>query len=231
MRTPRYLHRYGPTGLLLEWEQRVDPDIGRSVARYARALHQLPGIEECVPAYASLLLTYSPTLFTEASLRELVYHLSVPENETAKGFHHRIPVCYDERFGLDLAAVSKKLNLSVHEVVSLHCTPTYQVYFLGYQPGFAFLGITEPVLEVPRKKEARTRVPGGSVGLANRQTGIYPAETPGGWQLIGRCPLPLINTYSEDLTRLRAGDRVAFYPVTLAEFERLRNSPPRWPQR
>lgn len=231
MRTPRHLHRYGATGLLLEWEQRIDPHIGNSVTRYADALREVPGIEECVPAYASLLLTYSPTILTEASLRELVYAIAVDDVRAPKHFLHHIPVCYDACYGLDLAQVSEQLGRSVDDIIQLHCRPTYLVYFLGYQPGFAFLGATEERLEIPRKREARTRVPGGSVGLAGRQTGIYPTDTPGGWQIIGRCPLPLLNAPQDDLTRFRAGDRVEFYPVTAEEFKRIHQSSPSWPQR
>ncbi|WP_420459812.1 5-oxoprolinase subunit PxpB [Neolewinella sp.] len=230
MRLPRFVRPYGTSALLLEWEQRIDPAISASVNAYARALRPYELVEECVPAYASLLVTHRGGRQAAYALRELIFGLSPAEEQRSETVTHELPVCYGGEFGPDLEDVSTHCSLPPEEVIGRHTAVTYRVYFLGFQPGFGFLGELDASLEVPRRASPRTRVPAGSVGLAGRQTGIYPMDSPGGWQLIGRCPLPLLQT-GPDTTRLRAGDRLRFYPITAADFTALQQAPLPWPTR
>ena len=226
MRTPRQIRPYGPTALLLDWEQRIAPDISASVHAWAAAARGLGGVVETVPAYASLLVRYDPALTTPYALRERLYELRPPAG-LVPGHAHRLPVCYD---GPDLDAVAELTGLTPDAVVERHAGVIYRVYQLGFLPGFAFLGQTPVELTVPRRTQPRVRVAAGAVGLAGRQTGVYPTASPGGWQLIGRCPLPLLRA-GADPVRLRAGDTVEFYPVTTQRFAALTQKPLPWPTR
>jgi inhibitor of KinA len=131
----------------------------------------------------------------------------------------RIPVCYGGEFGPDLPAVAVFAGLAEHEVVQLHAAATYRVFMLGFVPGFAYLGMVDPRLSMPRRATPRVRVPAGSVGVAGIQTGVYPAETPGGWQLIGRTPVKPFDPTSMEPFLMKAGDAVEFYPIDRAEYD------------
>ncbi|MEM8584449.1 MAG: 5-oxoprolinase subunit PxpB, partial [Bacteroidota bacterium] len=167
-----------------------------------------------------------PNLTTANRLREQIYDLQ-PKVKPMSGRKHLLPVCYGGDFGPDLEEVAENLKIKPKQLVELHQATSYRVYQLGYQPGFAFLGLTDPQLEIERRQSPRSKVPAGSVGLAGRQTGIYPMETPGGWQLIGRCPWSMIRTNREPFARLQAGDVVEFYAIEAEQWtEYLENRVP-----
>ena len=228
--TPPLYPPYGASAMLLEWEQRIDPDISASVHAYAAALRSHEQVIECVPAYASLLLNHRSDRTVAYALREFIFGLDPKVASRRPSYLHKLPVCYGGDFGPDLVQVADYSGLSPQEVINCHTAVTYRVYFLGYQPGFGFLGELDARLDIPRRPTPRTRVPAGSVGLAGRQTGIYPMNSPGGWQLIGRCPLPLLQA-GADTTRLRAGDRVRFYSIPATDVTSLQQASPAWPIR
>lgn len=230
-RRPRTIREYGTSALLLEWEARIDPDINQSVHWYGQAIAGHGGVVECVPAYASLLVRYLPPKITAYQLREVIFSLPPTPEQALPGVLHNLPVCYHPDVAPDLGYVTKTLGVSAEQLVALHLHPIYLVYQLGFLAGFGFLGKTEAALEIARRADPRRSVPRGSVGLAGRQTGIYPSESPGGWQLIGRCPLDLLRTGADPM-RLRAGDRVKFYPIDLDTFHLMRTQPlEAWPTR
>ena len=211
-RLPRTVRPYGPTALLLDWEARIDPAISAGVHAYAAAVATLAGVHECVPAYASLLVRFDPDRTTGYALREAIYDLRPDSVAGPPGTLHRLPVRYGGSEGPDLAEVADALGLPPRRIVELHTSRDYRVYQLGYRPGFAFLGATPPGLDIPRRAEARPRLPAGSVGLAGRQTGVYPTPGPGGWRIIGHCPTPLLLA-QPPYVLLRPGDRVRFYAI------------------
>ena len=227
MRLPRHILPYGSDALLLNWEQRITPGISTSVHAYAAALLAHPAVLECIPAYASLMVRFVPPKISAYQLRELIFELRPSAARPQNSMVHDLPVLYD---GFDLEFISGKLRMSKKRIISLHAATDYLVYQLGFQPGFAFLGDTKEELTIARRENPRPKVPAGSVGLAGRQTGVYPTDGPGGWQLIGRCPWPLIRS-GPDPTRLRAGDQVRFRQVSPAEFAKLAKSPAPWPER
>ncbi len=227
LRRPRSISRYGPSALLLNWEQRIDPAISAGVHSYAAAIGAHPAVLECVPAYASLLVRFAAPRITASELSDFIYELT-PISVAAPGRHtHKLPVCYD---GPDFEDTAKRLSLDPEALIDLHTSRNYLVYQLGFRPGFAFLGDTAPALEIDRHTAPRSHVPAGSVGLAGRQTGVYPTVSPGGWRLIGRCPVPLLRTGTDPIL-FRAGDLVRFHQVTATEFLHLQNNPPPWPER
>lgn len=227
MRSPHHIVSYGPDALLLNWEQRISPAISAGVHAWAAAIRQHPAVRECVPGYASLLVRFAGPLVSAYDLREFIFGLKPEETEAKSALTHELPVCYD---GPDLEAAAAALGLTTSSLIRLHSGQEYLVYQIGFRPGFGFLGQTVPELEIARRPTPRTHVAAGSVGLAGRQTGVYPTDGPGGWQLIGRCPTPLLRA-GDQPALLRAGDRVRFRPVSAATFTDLLNSPSPWPER
>ncbi|WP_243290936.1 5-oxoprolinase subunit PxpB [Bacillus sp. FJAT-47783] len=189
----------------------------------------LKGIIDVVPAYTTVTVYFDPMYFYDgvtlpyekvcSTLKERLESLTVVHIK--KGKEVVIPVCYGEEFGPDLEEVAKYLNLTPKEVVSIHTSGRYDVYMLGFAPGFAYLGGMSERIATPRKKTPRLRIPVGSVGIASLQTGIYPIESPGGWQLIGKTPLPLFRPNHKQPSLLQIGDCVIFQSISKEEYRQL----------
>jgi KipI family sensor histidine kinase inhibitor len=143
--------------------------------------------------------------------------IEIPSAETIE-----IPVCYGGDFGPDIEFVAQTHDLTVEEVIRIHSEPEYPIYMIGFTPGFPFLGGLPEKLHTPRLETPRTVVPAGSVGIANAQTGIYPIDSPGGWQLIGKTPLKLFDLQRSNPILLKAGDALKFKPITIYEYHRLK---------
>jgi KipI family sensor histidine kinase inhibitor len=208
----------GDSALLAVLGDGVSLELSARVARLSAELHTLrtPGLQGIVPAYAAVALHFDAGLTDADALAEQLAALARAELEQAApdpsraGRLHVIPVRYD---GPDLPAVAEQARLSIAEVVRRHAERTYQVLFLGFVPGFGYLGPLDPGLALPRRAEPRRRVPSGSVAIAGEQTGIYPAETPGGWHLIGRTDRVMFDPNRDPPNLLAAGDRVRFEPI------------------
>lgn len=153
------------------------------------------------------------------------YRQTQTANSQEVGKHVRIPVCYEEKFGLDLREISIRNRVPISEIVRLHTAKSYNVYLIGFLPGFPYLGFVDEKLAVPRKNSPRSRVPAGSVGVAGKQTGIYPFDSPGGWQIIGRTPLKLFDGGRVPASLVEAGDTVSFYAIDEMEFYTIQNLP------
>lgn len=177
----------------------------------AAALANVDGVHALIPGMNNLTLVFDPRHTDPASLETAAHALwEQPPRTQRPGRLVEIPVSYD---GPDLGDVAAHCGLSPDEVVQRHTAAEYIVYFLGFQPGFAYLGGLDESLHTPRRREPRLSVPAGSVGIGGAQTGIYPLATPGGWQLIGRTALPLFDPQAEPPTLLAPGDRVRFVPT------------------
>jgi KipI family sensor histidine kinase inhibitor len=213
------------SSLLVTFGNAISPDLQQRVLALFHALQarQDARIRNLHPAYASLLIDFDPLQLTHDEVAALVESMSSDEQSTATGTPVvvNIPVCYDAEFGLDLDDVARHANLSVEEVVRVHSSATYLVCFLGFSPGFAYLGGLPEVLHTPRLATPRRMVAGGSVGIAGSQTGIYPMDSPGGWKLVGRTPLRMFDPLAQPPTRLQPGDRVQFSVIDRATFETL----------
>lgn len=169
-----------------------------------------PGVRDVVPAMASLAVHVTPD-HRRAVAARLAAHLDAGGDAAlTEGAPVEIPVAYGGVEGPDLVDVAAVAGCSPEEVVRRHCAVTYRVFMLGFLPGFPYLGLVDPAIRVPRRATPRTRVPAGAVGLAGAQTGIYPRESPGGWQIIGRTQEPLFDPASTPPARLAPGDRVRF---------------------
>jgi inhibitor of KinA len=222
-------HRIVPAGdsvLVLEFEERIDATISAKAAAVADALDaaMMPGIRDVVPTYRSVAVYFDPLQAVRTELTQTLEALAsqpIPERTRARRTAIVIPVCYGGDFGPDLPGVAAAAGLTETEVVALHSGATYQVLMIGFMPGFAYLGTVDPRISVPRLTTPRPRVSRGSVGIARQQTGIYPGDGPGGWQLIGRTPVRPFDLSRSDPSLFRAGDDVRFIPVTRSEFDQL----------
>ncbi|WP_376960265.1 5-oxoprolinase subunit PxpB [Azospirillum sp. A26] len=179
-----------------------------------------PGLVETVPTFRSLLVVYDPVSTGRREMQAAVEAALAGSGATpAEGRLWRLPVCYDPDLSPDLAELADQLGLTAERVAALHGSVEYFVYMLGFMPGFGYMGDLPAELDRPRRTEPRVRVPAGSVAVAGRLTTVYPWESPGGWHLIGRCPVPLYDGGRPDPVLLAAGDRVRFEAVDRAAFD------------
>jgi len=203
--------------VLVEYEQRIDPEVHFQVQQMVRLCRrELSGeIVEVITAYCSFLIIYDPLRTTPGALQQRVVRLCEKKDELPPPAPRfiEIPVYYGGARGPDLAYVAEHNGLSRDEVVRLHSSCEYMVYMSGFTPGFPLLGGLSPKLWTPRRKTPRTSVPAGSVGIGNRQTGVYPFESPGGWQVIGRTKLRLFDPGRDPMVLYRLGDRIQFRPI------------------
>lgn len=224
----------GPLGdrsIIIEWEQQIDPAVHQRVMRAYHSLQrlQLPYILDLIPAYASLTVVYDAgsmrrqhPLPAAEQIRTIVTKALDQEAEEVNATSRllEIPVCYHPSLGLDIEALTAQKNLTGSQLIDLHTSQTYIIYMLGFLPGFPYMGKVRDELAAPRLKQPRLKVPVGSVGIAGAQTGIYPMESPGGWNIIGRTPLRLFDPAKEEPCYCRPGDQVRFVEIGLEEFNR-----------
>lgn len=230
-----FIHSYsifplGDSALTIDFGSTIDPIINQRVIALFQHLQQNPikGIIETVPAYSSLTVYYDVmTLRKIINDNNSVYDWVKEQiqarlqndsiSSTREPRFMKIPVCYEKEFAPDLQWIAEQKRLSSSEIISLHVGKKYRVYMIGFLPGFAYMGELDGQIEIPRKLQPR-QVEAGSVGIAGKQTGIYPLSSPGGWQIIGHTPMKLFDVTKGDPVILRMGDEVQFYPITEEEF-------------
>jgi inhibitor of KinA len=220
--------RYIPSGdsaLIIKTGDDISEATNREVRKLLTRLEQedIPGIVDFIPSYNELMICYDPLKCLYDDLIKRIHDL---ENDIEKislkdNPAIGIPVLYGGESGPDLGVVAGHNNLSEDEVIKIHSSGTYLVYMLGFTPGFCYLGGMDPCIATPRRHDPRIRIAAGSVGIADNQTGIYPLESPGGWQLIGKTPLRLFDQYRTPEFLIEAGDKIRFYPVGMEEFEKI----------
>ena len=204
----------GESALLVRLGEKIDLDINLSVHSLAHELesHSIQGFQESIPGYCTLLIAYDPLVLEYEKVEEWVqYHLDrLPKNQTLPHKQIDIPVIYGGERGCDLEEVARLHNLSPAEVIHRHSSVLYTVYFIGFLPGFPYLGGMDSSIETPRLTIPRTIVKAGSVGIAGTQTGIYPLDSPGGWRIIGWTPEVLFDPMTTPPAKLSPGDTVRF---------------------
>ncbi len=222
-------------GVSIEFGQAISEDLLQLITNFHRLIGQnpFPGFYTAVPAYTTLSVFFDPVRVIQSqalpgencfekvsgyllSLKEKLKNTAGAQSDIVS-----IPVCYGGDFGLDINEVAALHNLTVDEVISLHSSAEYKVYMIGFVPGFAYLGGLIDLLESPRKATPRSAVPACAVGIAGKQTGVYPLKTPGGWQIIGQTPVKMFDAARSQPSLLKAGDRVVFKPIDISEFNRL----------
>jgi KipI family sensor histidine kinase inhibitor len=211
----------GDRGLLVELGDGISRQINQKVRRLFIGLkgHELKGIKELVPGYRSLMVVYDPLVSSLSSLKSQIIDIwdTVDDAQLPSPRIVEIPVAYGDEFGPDLEWVASYLKMTAEEVIRLHTQPTYQVYMIGFMPGYPYMGEVVDSLVTPRRDTPRTHVMQGSVGIAQKQTGIYPVTSPGGWQIIGRTPIRLFDPQKNPPSFLEMGDQVKFYAISAKE--------------
>jgi KipI family sensor histidine kinase inhibitor len=216
----------GDRALLVELGDEISPQVNRSIRALFMRLKDrgFEGIKELVPSYRSLTVVYDPLALSVPRLKSQITELI----KTLDDFHPpdprtvEIPVAYGGQYGPDLQWVADYHNITPEDVVRLHIEPIYQVYMIGFMPGYPYMGEVVAALVTPRRKTPRTHVARGSVGIAHRQTGIYSVASSGGWQIIGRTPVHLFDPHNQPPSLLEMGDRVKFVAIDAEEMDSWR---------
>lgn len=214
---------FGIHSILVEWPIRVEEAILEDILQFRQHLenHCLKDEKwEMVIAYNSLTLIHreEPIAFENFREKLLAWYAADKKDAVREKLLWRLPVCYDLEFGIDLNEVSQYSGLSIEELIKRHTENKYTVYGIGFLPGFMYLGGIPEVLEVPRKSKPRAKVLKGSVGLAGKQTGIYPQDSPGGWNIIGNCSVPMFEPKKQKPCFVNVGDKVQFCAIERAEY-------------
>jgi KipI family sensor histidine kinase inhibitor len=216
----------GDRAVLVELGDDISPQINQKVRELYIGTkgHRIKGIKDLVPSYRSLMVVYDPLIISLNSLESQMNAIwnaldnaRLPDPRTVE-----IPVVYGDKYGPDLEWIADYHKMTRQDVIRLHTQPTYQVYMIGFMPGYPYMGEVPDELVTPRRKTPLTHVPGGSVGIAQKQTGIYPVASPGGWQIIGRTPVRLFDPQGKPPSFLEMGDRVKFFVITEQELLRWR---------
>jgi inhibitor of KinA len=228
---PYKIFPLGNTAIIVDYGNLIDDSINKEVIARFRQLKAdpIPGMIEVVPAYSSLAIYYDLQMLFKKKPESLTVYdwvkgqieLKLKEEVNAEkdtGRIIRIPVCYENEFAPDLVTLAAAKKLSLEEVISIHCSKKYKIYMLGFIPGFAYMGEVDERIVMPRKQQPQM-VTAGSVGIAGKQTGIYPLASPGGWQIIGTTPLKMFDPEKDDPTVLHSGDLVEFYSISSDEFK------------
>ena len=221
----------GDAAIIINFENRIDETLSSSVLYLFEKIKKIsfPFVKDIVPGYSSLVIFYDLLImnnqktlnkFSLKSFTDQITNLIKEDIEFSSlpSRKIKIPLCYSEKYALDINSIANKNNISVDDVITLHSSTKYRVYMIGFLPGFAYMGPVDERIAIDRKTQPRTVVEAGSVGIAGRQTGIYPLDSPGGWQIIGKTPLKIFDKKNDEPVLLQPGDEIEFYPITEDEF-------------
>ena len=215
----------GDTSLSAEFGNEISESINAQIRAFTIALEKsgVPGIVELVPTYRSCMIHYDPGVISYRALTKRLEGLlgqlgsiKIPPSDVLE-----VPVLYGGEMGPDLAFVAEHAGISEQEVIDIHTSTEYLIYMLGFTPGFTYLGGMSDKIETPRLKQPRVIIPAGSVGIAGKQTGVYPIDSPGGWQLIGRTPVKMYDPNRETPILPKAGQYIKFRVIDQAEYDKI----------
>ncbi len=221
---PISIKPFGSNAILIEWPKQVSTEILEDILNFVDALKAKLGSSkewETVSAYNSLTLISKgqPISFSSLEKQLKQWYLEKTNSYTSTKVLWRLPVCYDPVFGIDIAEVANQLKMSEETLIKQHTQKPYTIYGIGFLPGFMYLGGLPKSLEIARRSIPRLKVEKGAVGLAGKQTGIYPQQSPGGWNIIGNCPIPIFDIEKSPPCFVKVGDQVQFYQVSMGEYD------------
>ncbi len=206
----------------MEWPSKIEETIIRDIVAFEKSVDKSRGIVDTVITYNALTIRYDCEIDFEVEVAELRDRYKVKkkrEDQASKCW--QIPVCYDLDFGIDLDEIASAKELTVDEVIQFHSAPDYLIYFIGFQPGFLYLGGLNEKIHVPRKANPRLRVAKGSVGIGGSQTGVYPNDSAGGWNILGRSPIDFFDISKPQPCFASAGDRIKFRPIDKDSYHQI----------
>ena len=215
----------GDSALLIEFGKEINPETNRKITALVQLMREqhIEGIVDVIPAFCSLLINYDPRVLSYEELKERMEHLLKMEAkiEATRKRIFEIPVCYGGEYGPDIENIAEHAGLSVEEVIKIHSSKDYLIYMLGFLPGFTYLGGLDERIHTPRLASPRLKIRAGSVGIGGSQTGIYPLDSPGGWQLMGMTPVRTYDPERQTPILVEAGDYIRFIPIDKEEFLRI----------
>ena len=218
---------YNERSILVEWPSFIDENILKSIINYKISIDNFYIKEkvEIISSYHSILIIYDLTIDNVNGRFFELKTLFKPQSNKLKFQTNtwEIPVCYNEEFGIDLIEFSREKRLSIPEVIELHSEQIYTVFFIGFLPGFLYLGGLNPKLFLNRKVTPNLNVKKGSVSIGGKQTGIYPQDSPGGWHVIGKTPVELFNPLTNPPCSIKSGDRIRFIPINKIQYEEIQD--------
>jgi inhibitor of KinA len=231
---PATIEPLGDSAVVITFGDEIDETINQQVLCLFRYLKEkkIPGVKDILPAYASLAVIYDIMVIKKMfncisafdhirnEMERALQDFDTAEIEAAKIIF--IPACYDVSLGIDLEEMSIQKNIPVEDIIQMHHSATYRVYMTGFMPGFPYMGKVSGMIASPRKAAPRKFVGAGSIGIAGFQTGIYPFDSPGGWNIVGQTPMQMFNAHYEPPCMLAPGDHVQFVPISLEEFHELK---------
>jgi inhibitor of KinA len=228
------VYSVGDHALVFALEAKMDVAILQKIKQLNEFIvaKKINGILDIIPSYHTLTVVYDMIhflsdhneasdpliIFSTTLLNEFEKNSLVPKKETTQ---YIVPVCYDLLFALDLEKMSEVKSISTEEIIKIHCSTIYDVYSIGFVPGFTYMGMVNEKIQMARHQKPRNQVAAGSVGIAGLQTGIYPINCPGGWQIIGKTPWKIFDTHPNKLAKFKVGDQVQFFPISKKEFDDL----------
>lgn len=216
----------GDSSILVEFGKEISPEINRKITATVQLMREqhIEGVVDVIPAFCSLLINYDPRVTSYDEIKERMQCLvkvdAFLDEERRRIFE--IPVCYGGEYGPDIANIAEHAGLSEEEVIKIHSSRDYLIYMLGFLPGFCYLGGLDERIHTPRLANPRIKINAGSVGIGGSQTGIYPLDSPGGWQLMGMTPVKTYDPGREVPILVEAGDYIRFKPIDEAEFKRIK---------
>ncbi|MEX0289323.1 MAG: 5-oxoprolinase subunit PxpB [Flavobacteriaceae bacterium] len=224
MSYPITIKPFGAQAVIIEWPDKVEEAILEDILQFDKYLQSKYTDEEQwenIPAYNSLTLIKREGDINFGKFKRTLkeWYSEKRQQAPVTRYQWKLPVCYDQEFAPDLKEVAKLLNKSEREIIDLHTGSIYTVFGIGFLPGFMYLGGLPETLITARKDSPRLKVAKGSVGLAGQQTGIYPQDSPGGWNIIGKCPIPIFNLNHDDPCFVNVGDKIAFYEISRGAYD------------
>lgn len=211
-----------------EFSKTVDESVSEYISLVVKALEGDRGIIDVIASYATLMVVFNSSVYDRHSIEHrfftLFRSLEAHSDQSSQGREIEIPVFYDPEVAPDLEEVANRCELSIDEVIALHSERQYRAYAIGFMPGYAYLGTINERIQLPRRSTPRLKVTKGSVAFAEKQTAVYPSDSPGGWHLIGKTPIELVDWSSESLSLMQVGDLIRFKPINRAEYVSLGGS-------
>ncbi len=216
----------GDSSVLIQFGNTIDPEINYRISATVQIMREqhIVGVTDIIPAFCSLLINYDPRVISYEKIKERlegILKMDIKADARQKKVYE-IPVCYGGEFGPDIQNIADHAGLSVEEVIQIHTSRDYLIYMLGFLPGFTYLGGLDERIHTPRLANPRIKIAAGSVGIGGSQTGIYPMDSPGGWQLMGMTPVKTYDPERETPILVEAGDYIRFVRVDEEEYNRIK---------
>jgi inhibitor of KinA len=217
---------FDENSILIEWPKKIDVSILNDILLFKKKISLTITNIKTVNAYQSLLVQFNykiDNLNIEFNLLNSIY-LSIDHDINIQKIkkNWKIPVCYEGKFSFDLKEIAEKLNIATSKIIKMHYMRKYTVYFIGFLPGFLYLGGLNQKLKIPRKQNPLNNYLEGSIGIAENQTGIYPSQSPGGWSVIGNTPIKMFNPSNKHPCFVKAGDTIEFYPINSSKHTEIK---------